>query len=212
MRDYLRLSYNARITIHFSSPYYRFQLENWIARSIIVRWLSRLQYLLRPRRLGSPNPPCAFNRHTSINYSALNSSVSKSTASPLSSPRSSPAPTGLNKIAKIGSGVALPVIGIAALFLATILWQRRRKKRRITSSGGVSLQQDNQPYLQQKAELEAEEKRKHELEATERRCEMDGKDATHEVAEEPHDREIPSLRIRHELSGAEHSHELEASK
>ena len=42
-------------------------------------------------------------------------------------------------------------------------------------------EEETQPYLQQKAELEAEEKRRIELEAVEVRYEMDGRDHRNEM-------------------------------
>ena len=46
-----------------------------------------------------------------------------------------------------------------------------------------------QPYLQQKAELEAEENRKHELEARERNHEMGSEGARYELSAEERQRE-----------------------
>ena len=81
-------------------------------------------------------------------------------------------------------------------------------------------EEETQPYLQQKAELEAEEKRRLELETVEVRNEMDGRDHMNEmpaqgseVANEIDTIERPamsSLEERHELKGEEHSKELEA--
>ena len=80
--------------------------------------------------------------------------------------------------------------------------------------------EETQPYLQQKAELEAEETRRLELEAVEVTYEMDGSDHRNEmpaqgseVGNEIDTIERPalsSLRERHELRGEEHSKELEA--
>lgn len=66
-------------------------------------------------------------------------------------------------------------------------------------------QEDGQPYLQQKAELEAEENRKHELDALE---------TPHEIGNEGERYELPAneedvIRMRQELRGEEHCKELE---
>ncbi len=75
----------------------------------------------------------------------------------------------------------------------------------------------SQPYLQQKAELEAEERRKFELEAREKRYELDADDIVHEAEGYNNRHEIStermtpmilSLLTRQELRGEEHSREL----
>ena len=65
-----------------------------------------------------------------------------------------------------------------------------------------------QPYFQQKAELEDQERRKHELEATERRYGLDGDDDIHELSVGADNRATLELRARQELRGAEHAQEL----
>lgn len=82
------------------------------------------------------------------------------------------------------------------------------------------MSEETQPYLQQKAELEAEEKRRLELEAVEVRYEMDGETSRKAMPAPGNDvrNEIdtvtrppmPSLRERQELRGEEFSRELEA--
>lgn len=82
------------------------------------------------------------------------------------------------------------------------------------------MSEETQPYLQQKAELEAEEKRRLELEAVEVRYEMDGANDSKEMPAPGSDvrNEIdtitrppmPSLRERQELRGEDCSKELEA--
>lgn len=67
------------------------------------------------------------------------------------------------------------------------------------------LQEDGQPYLQQKAELEAEENGRHELDALE---------TPHETGNEGERYELPAneedvMKMRQELRGEEHSKELE---
>ena len=79
------------------------------------------------------------------------------------------------------------------------------------------LSEDTQPYLQQKAELEAEETRKNELHAEEQRSEL-AEDTIQEMQDRDHSHEIltkaspamPSLQTTQELRGEEFSKELEA--
>lgn len=70
------------------------------------------------------------------------------------------------------------------------------------------LSKESQTYLQQKAELEAEQKRKSELEAEERRYELDGESRIHEIPDES-SHGLSSSHLRQELRGEEHSRELE---
>ena len=80
-------------------------------------------------------------------------------------------------------------------------------------------EEETQPYLQQKAELEAEEKRRLELKAVEVRYEMDGRDDVNEMPGNYARNEIDtvvrpqmsSLKERQELRGEECSQELDAS-
>lgn len=65
---------------------------------------------------------------------------------------------------------------------------------------------NTQPYLEQKAELDAEEVRKHELEAQQRLFEMAGEDSIREMPTGQERRRISALQ---ELGGTEHSKELE---
>lgn len=69
----------------------------------------------------------------------------------------------------------------------------------------MALPEDTQPYLQHKAELEDEERRRHEMDAREARYEMNGEDTMHEIGTGG-DRRISALQ---ELKGPEHSKELE---
>ncbi|CAF9940425.1 hypothetical protein IMSHALPRED_002020 [Imshaugia aleurites] len=112
---------------------------------------------------------------------------------------------------EIANGVAIPV-GILGLVLLGLLIYRHLKTRKIlkeedaTSQEQGSPREDAQPYLQQKGELEAEGKRKHELEARERRYEMGNEGERYEL---PVEEEDLMIRTRQELRGEEHSTELE---
>ena len=69
---------------------------------------------------------------------------------------------------------------------------------------------DTQLYLDQKAELEAEERKRHEMDDDSIRYEMEGEDRIFEM---PSDGDtgmgLVSLRETHEMRGVEHSNELE---
>ena len=69
---------------------------------------------------------------------------------------------------------------------------------------------DTQFLMIQKAELEDEERRKHELDAISKTYEMEGEDAILEMSSGG-DTEVrlASFRETHELRGVEHSQELE---
>ena len=68
---------------------------------------------------------------------------------------------------------------------------------------------DNQIYLQQKAELEAEERRRHELEGRQRIYELDGQTGIIEIPAGTHEHNLAVTRSRQELTGGEHSQELD---
>lgn len=65
-----------------------------------------------------------------------------------------------------------------SLLAGSFLWYRRRKgqksvnEKTTTSQKNGQSWEDTQPYLQQKAELEAKKRQKYELEARERRYEV----------------------------------------
>ena len=115
----------------------------------------------------------------------------------------------LDEQAKIGIGVTVPVVVTALILLAIPFWRRsRRNKKRNAPKGHQIPPEDTQPYLQQKAELEAEEKRKYELALNERRYELDGETRIHEISD-GNGKGFPTSHMRQELRGEEHSRELE---
>ena len=128
--------------------------------------------------------------------------------------------TDFTKEDKVATGVVIPVVAIISLVLGILFYLRRRRKRSESSKHRHGSEEESQPYLQQKAELEAEEKRRLELEAVEVRYEMDGRDHRNEMSAhgsedgneiDTIERPITSsLNDRHELKGEEHSKELEA--
>ena len=90
-------------------------------------------------------------------------------------------------------------------------YSRRKNQSRVSKNATApqadgQLKEDSQPYLQQKAELEAKEIRKHELEAQERRYEIGNDGERYELSAEEREGKI---LIRQELRGEEHSRELE---
>lgn len=100
------------------------------------------------------------------------------------------------------------------MLLAFVVYRRRKTRKTLKEQDASSQRQespreDTQPYLQQKAELEAEEKRKYELEARERRLEMGNEG---EIYELPVEGEGRMIRARQELRGEEHSTELEVPR
>ena len=129
-------------------------------------------------------------------------------------------PRGLSHNDRIIAGTTISIVAIILAIISLLAWRKVRRSRRVAaahanadtnSPGG-----DAQPYLQQKAELD-DEQRRHELGIEETRNEPDdsgevqeleGEDSRHEILTEvPH--VIPSLLERHELRGEEHSKELD---
>lgn len=121
---------------------------------------------------------------------------------------------------KTATGVVVPAITIIAFLLGMIYLRRRRRKQSQSHSGLADLSEENQPYLQQKAELEVKENRRLELEAVEVRYEIDGGDDIKEMSAWGNEvrneidtlarSQMPSLVERHELKGEDCSKELEA--
>lgn len=121
---------------------------------------------------------------------------------------------------KAATGAVIPVVAIISLVLGIAFYIRRRRKISNFGKDPHRSGEETQPYLQQKAELEAEEKRRLELEAVEVRYELDGRNYRNEMPAQGSEVEneidtierpaLSSLKERHELRGEEHSKELEA--
>ena len=92
--------------------------------------------------------------------------------------------------------------------LAFFWWfrQKKRKQKSANQNGQSTATDDGVPYLQQKAELEDQERRKYELEARETGFEMDGENQIYEVVSEGDGRRMSRFQ---ELRGEEHLKELE---
>lgn len=116
----------------------------------------------------------------------------------------------------VGAKIALGVV--ISVFLSTVsalaIWSilRHRKRKLVNRSNGTrTLSDEGQPYLQQKGELEAEEKRKYELQAEERRYELADDSQTREMAATDSPHEMSTQRTQ-ELRGEEHSRELDCGR
>ncbi len=106
--------------------------------------------------------------------------------------------------AAIAIGVVVFVIVVISLSIF-LLWRHRKQKE-----GAKQREQDTQPYLQNKPELQDQETRKHELEATETGYEMDGSHTINELVGTEGIRQTFSPGQMQELRGEECSRELEA--
>lgn len=120
----------------------------------------------------------------------------------------------LNSAQIIIISVVVPITGLTILLLCLIVIRRYRKKRsHATSTNQSGVTSDTQLYVDQKAELEDEERRKQELDGEGVRYEMEGDDRMHEMHEMPGNASTPtelaSYMEIHELRDEEHSRELE---
>ena len=92
----------------------------------------------------------------------------------------------------IAIGVAVAVVVIASILFGLWAWWKfhRLGRSTVVDKRFATPSDDIQPYLQQKAELEDEARRRHELEAPERRYEKDGNEI-YELPERHSRQEIP---------------------
>lgn len=144
-----------------------------------------------------------------ISTPALTTSKSSATIAPSASV---PSPTSAGKTREtIGVAASVPATILAIVTLLIIIWRRRRRRKAFREHTAADDQKVNehQPYLQRKAELEDEERRKHEFEARERRFELEGET---ELSEIPAGRDGPWLPppFTQELRGEEHAKEMDA--
>ena len=127
----------------------------------------------------------------------------------------------LDEPIKIGIGVGVSFAALLLISLVGYIWRKRRLHlAAITAEeqgdtegrqkGTSSSDSDNQPYLQQKAELEAEERQRHELEARQKIHELDGGTEIREVPGGTHEHRLAVMRSKQELTSGEHSQELDA--
>lgn len=147
-----------------------------------------------------------------LSLSVVSSSPTSTAVSSQPSAQISPAQPHLDSKAKAGIGISVPIALAGLVFLGFFAWRKCHKSSIMEE---IDEKKENaetsQPYLQPKAELEAEEKRKHELEAEQRRYELDGEGEIHEVYAGDSQAKAP-VQTRQELRGEEHSKELEAPR
>lgn len=107
--------------------------------------------------------------------------------------------------------VTVTTAGLMILLFCFVAIRRYRKKRsQATLVKQPDMTSDTQPYVDQKAELEDEERRKHELSSTGIMYEMEGENRIFEMPSDAGTRtKLTSLQGIHEMRGAEHSKELE---
>ena len=107
-----------------------------------------------------------------------------STVSPFTGGNVETPPNGLSAGAKIGIGLGIPAFVVSTLLFAFIFWRRSRSAKDAKTSeeeNSFESQVDDRPYLQQKAELEDEERRIHEMDGEGKRYELDGEVRCHEM-------------------------------
>ena len=128
-----------------------------------------------------------------------------STTNPVSSSTALPSEPMLPVGAKAGIGVAIPVAALIVLTLGffKFCWHRKRQNKALQADT-VALSGEDQPYLHQKGELEAEERRRYEMHGEHVQYELEGDNEMHEMAARVD--QIPSNRP--ELRGEEHCKEL----
>lgn len=117
----------------------------------------------------------------------------------------------INTTQMIIVSVTVTTAGLIILLFCFVAIRRYRKKRsQATLVKQPDMTSDTQPYLDQKAELEDEERRKHELSSTGIMYEMEGENRIFEMPSDAGTRtKSTSLQRIHEMRGAEHSKELE---
>ena len=124
-------------------------------------------------------------------------------------------PTHLGEQAKIGIGCAVSITLLLAVAITSIMIYRKRKDKKSSVSDVVEMPKgrgSHQPYLQQKSELEAEARQRHELPADERIFELAGERNVHEIPAKSNDQKTTIPEKRQELRGVEHSQEMEVPR
>lgn len=117
--------------------------------------------------------------------------------------------TTLSVGAKIGIGLAaLCTILIVIIGFATLKFLQRRRRLKDNIGQVSTPSQNEQLYLQEKGELEADERVKYELHAESLRPELGGENAIYEMTATKDKNNLVEGR-RLELRGEEHSKELE---
>lgn len=144
-----------------------------------------------------------------IMHTSLPTSTSPLTSVNIATPTYPPIRPELSIRTKIGLGVGVPIAAIATLtcVVLAISHYRKSKRNKHPDLSPTSSEGEEQPYLQQKGELDAEERRRFELEAGRRQYELDGDN--NEIHEMPSafDGQLSHQR-RQELRGEEHCKEM----
>ncbi len=126
----------------------------------------------------------------------------------------------LDEPERIGIGVGVSFATLFLISLVGFIWRKRRlRSAAITAKeqgdtegrqkGRSASEGDDQPYFQQKVELEAEGRQRHELEGRQKIHELDGGAEIREIPAGTHEHRLAVKRSRKELRGGEHSQELE---
>ncbi|KAL8917751.1 MAG: hypothetical protein Q9172_005700 [Xanthocarpia lactea] len=120
-------------------------------------------------------------------------------------PTASPSSSGLSGRTKAALGVSIPLATLVIIALAVLGIVKHRKRKSLNPSSEPSApSEDVQPYLQQKGELEAEERREYELHAENKQYELEGDNEIQEMSTSANDLALN----RSELRGEEHCKEL----
>lgn len=129
--------------------------------------------------------------------------LTDSISTPSSLPTPIPIPKPSQKNVKLAVGVAVPLGSITISALVVFLWRVHHQRRHVAITSQVPQnEEDSLAFLQRKAELEAEERRRYELHAG---------DIRHEMETRENRSELHGGARRQELRGEEHSRELPAS-
>ena len=159
-----------------------------------------------------PPSPVVPALATKISVASENTSPAPATVSstetPAESSRSAPHP---HTTQIIIVSVVVPIVGLILLLLCFLGIRRHRKKRnQVVLMDQPNSTTDTQLYVDRKAELQDEERRKYELDATGKTYEMGGEDRNLEMSSGGDaEMRLASFRETHELRGVEHSQELE---
>ncbi|CAF9929808.1 MAG: hypothetical protein ALECFALPRED_004453, partial [Alectoria fallacina] len=127
-------------------------------------------------------------------------------------PSGDPVPVGRIRSERvIVISVIAPSVVILLLLACFFMIRSHRKKRRnVGSNDGPERISNVQLYVDQKPELEDQERRKHELDTQEIRYEMEGGNRMFEISEERVTNKRQSTSdVKAELRGEEHSQELD---
>ena len=126
---------------------------------------------------------------SSFLLSSLSTTQSTRVSSPTTGPRK-----GLSPQQETGIAVACSTFLTALIILGTLAWRRSISRKRSIAAAALEAHpsdpsEKNQPYFQQKSELEDEGPRKHELHAEEQRYELAG-NSVHEMQDRDLGQEI----------------------